>query len=277
MILLEKMVPVMTELYHFAKNLVLDCGRQLRTRRRECGISIQEKAGHSDIVTDHDLWVQRRLCEEILKHYPDHGIIGEENMCREGTSLWKWIIDPIDGTTNYCQFGRDYAISVALFCSEQPIFGFVLDVENARLYEGGVSAQSKIPECRETAEKGILHIGFKTMRDFTCQGADPYALAEKFRGVRYLGCASLELCGIAQEQAGFYVNSHLKLWDFAAAQSVLHSRGCKIKAVPLSNGNYFVCAYRSPFLYRQCFSFFPKALQQKLNENGGDISHVTNL
>ena len=99
-------MPVMTELYHFAKNLVLDCGRQLRARRREYGISIQEKTGHSDIVTDHDLWLQRRLCEEILKRYPDHGIIGEENMCREGTSLWKWIIDPIDGTTNYCQFGK---------------------------------------------------------------------------------------------------------------------------------------------------------------------------
>ena len=154
-------MPVMTELYHFAKNLVLDCGRQLRARRREYGISIQEKTGHSDIVTDHDLWLQRRLCEEILKRYPDHGIIGEENMCREGTSLWKWIIDPIDGTTNYCQFGKDYAISVALFCSEQPIFGFVLDVENVRLYEAEVLAQSKIPECRETAEKGILHIGFK--------------------------------------------------------------------------------------------------------------------
>ena len=257
-------MPVMTELYHFAKNLVLDCGRQLRARRRECGISIQEKTGHSDIVTDHDLWVQRRLCDEILKRYPDHGIIGEENMCRRGTSLWKWIIDPIDGTTNYCQFGRDYAISVALFCSEQPIFGFVLDVENARLYEGGVLAQSKIPECRETAEKGILHIGFKTHAGFYLpKGRILTPWRKSFEDVRYLGCASLELCGIAQEQAGFYVNSHLKLWDFAAAQSVLHSQGCKIKAVPPFNGNYFVCAYRSPFSLSAMFFFFSKSVAAK--------------
>ena len=266
----------MTDLCNFARDLVLGCGELLREKRRQSDFSVQEKSGHSDIVTDHDVWVQRYLCERILRCYPDHSIVGEEGMCREGASCWKWVIDPIDGTTNYCQFGRDYAISVAILCSGQPVYGFVLDVENARLYEGGDPPQDDTQQaCQERPEEGILHMGFKSMRDFSRRGADPYALAERFRGVRYLGCASLELCAIADEQAGVYVNSHLKLWDFAAAQAILQSRGCRVAAAELADGIYFVCAYRASSIYQACLPYFPEEIRRKLNENGGTIFHVT--
>lgn len=278
----------MTDVRDFARELVLGCGEYLRSLRRQNSFSVMEKTDHSDIVTDHDLFVQQYLSERILKKYPDHGVIGEENMCREGTSPWKWVIDPIDGTTNYCQFGKDYAVSAALLYQGKPAYGFVLDVEKERLYEGDVLAEAKnkcpgenndapkTDSCNihESAQDGILHIGFKTMRDFNLGGADPYALMERFRGVRYLGCASLELCGITDESAGVYINSHLKLWDFAAAYAVLKENGCHMAAAELSDGNYFVCAYRSPLLIRQCFPFFPEMVRQKLIENGGDIFHA---
>ena len=134
------------------------------------------------------------------------------------------MIDPIDGTTNYCQFGRGYAISLALLRNGRPVYGFVLDVERGKLFEGGASETPAGQTSGEPAEEGILHIGFQTMRDFALLGADPDALAECFRGVRYRGCASLELCGIGEEHAGFYVNSHLKLWDFAAAYPDVYKR-----------------------------------------------------
>lgn len=267
----------MTRLFDFAKQLVLDCGEELRQKRREGAFSIREKAGHSDIVTDHDVWVQQYLCRQIVQRYPEHGIVGEEDMCRAGTSRWQWVIDPIDGTTNYCQFGRDYAISVALLYDGQPVYGLVLDVAQERLYEGGAAPQQMPPDCRERAQDGILHMGFKTMRELSGMGADPYALCAQFRGVRYLGCASLELCGIADAPAGVYVNSHLKLWDFAAAYVILRSRGCHFAAAALAGGSYFVCACHSPLLYRQCMPFFPDEAQRKLNEMGGNIFHATNL
>lgn len=114
------------------------------------------------------------------------------------------------------------------------------------------------------------------MRDFSLLGADPYALAECFRGVRYRGCASLELCGIGEEHAGFYVNSHLKLWDFAAAYPILRSRGCHVFACELSENRYFVCGFRSMELYCQCEPFFPEQVRRKLNKNGGDPFHAAN-
>ena len=260
----------------FARVLVLDCGARLREKRTKNDFSIWKKTGHNDIVTEHDLWAQKFLSGQILSRYPDHGILGEEETARLSSSPWRWVIDPIDGTTNYCQFGRGYAISLALLRIGRPVYGFVLDVERGKLFEGGSSETPAGQTSGEPPEEGILHIGFQTMRDFSLLGADPYALAECFRGVRYRGCASLELCGIGEEHAGFYVNSHLKLWDFAAAYPILRSRGCHVFACELSENRYFVCGFRSMELYCQCEPFFPEQVRRKLNKNGGDPFHAAN-
>ena len=260
------------ELTAFGRALVRACGARLRDMRCAGGFAVEEKHGHSDLVTEHDRWAQRFLTEGILTAYPDHGVLGEEGEGRAGASPFSWVIDPIDGTTNYCQFGRDYAISLALLYRGRPIHGFVLDVQGNCLHEGRSAARSA--PAAESPRQGVLHMGFKTMQEFAAMGADPYALAAQFRGVRYLGCASLEICAIAQQQAGFYVNSHLKWWDFAAAEAVLSSRGCQVAAAELSPGRYFVCAFRSPALYRQCQPFFPARARRALNEKG-DLLHVT--
>ncbi len=279
MISLGKMVFVMGEysvaLMDFAKKLVLDCGEKLREKRRKSNFLVREKDGYSDIVTDHDIWVQQYLSERIMKQYPGHSILGEEGMGRRGDAPWKWVIDPIDGTTNYCKFGKEYAISLAILYQGKPIYGFVLDVENRRFYEGHIDNWKQTADQKESPEESILHIGFKTMQEFSRQGADPYALAERFCGVRYYGCASLELCSITEEQSSFYVNTNLKLWDFAAAYVVLLSRGCKLVAVEVSKGAYFVCAYRFLSLYQQCYPYFPESVRQLLNKNGGKFFHVT--
>lgn len=260
----------------FARPLLLSCGRKLRDMRKNSVFSVQEKHGHSDIVTDHDLWVQEYLTSRLLDRNPDHGVIGEEKTGPRGVSDWSWVIDPIDGTTNYCQYGRDYAISLALLYKGVPYYGMVLDVEREHLYEGGGLPIDQCLSRDENPRDGILHMGFKTMRDFTQLGADPYALAESFRGMRYSGCASLELCGISEEKCGLYVNTHLKLWDFAGAYAILQSRNCRMAVVRMVDDNYFVCAFRSPNLFHQCCALFPEMIQQKLNETGGIFTYASN-
>ena len=148
----------------------------------------------------------------------------------------------------------------------------MLDVAADRLHEGGVSPAAASGD--QAPEEGILHMGYKTMQRFSQMGADPYALAARFQGVRYMGCASLELCAIAQERCGFYVSTHLKLWDFAAAAAILSSQGCRLAAAELTSGQYFVCAFRSPALYRQCETYFPAQARHALNLTGGPF-HVT--
>ena len=256
----------------FARSLVAECGQKLQKMRQNETFQVRQKAGHSDIVTDHDLWAQQYLSHRISRAYPTHSILGEEGGGFQGHSDYAWVIDPIDGTTNYLHYGRGYAISVALMRQGTPVYGLVLDVASGTLHEG--SPSPSVPAGAEAPEDGILHMGYKTMQRFAEMGADPYALAARFQGVRYMGCASLELCAIAQERCGFYVSTHLKLWDFAAAASILSSQGCRLAAAQIKDGQYFVCAFRSPALYRQCEPYFPPLARQALNQTGGPF-HAT--
>lgn len=256
----------------FARSLVTGCGHKLRSMRQSEALQARPKNGHSDIVTDHDLWVQQYLTRSIRRAYPTHSVLGEEGGGFQGSSDFTWVIDPIDGTTNYLHYGRGYAISVALLRGGAPAYGLVLDVAADRLHEGGVSPAAASGD--QSPEEGILHMGYKTMQRFTQMGADPYALAARFQGVRYMGCASLELCAIARERCGFYVSTHLKLWDFAAAAAILSSQGCRLAAAELTSGQYFVCAFRSPALYQQCEPYFPAQARHALNLTGGPF-HAT--
>ena len=80
-----------------------------------------------------------------------------------------------------------------------------LDVQGNCLHE--VITRPESAPADESPARGVLHMGFKTMQGVCRHGGRSHALAAQFRRVRYLGCASLEICAIAQQQAGFYVNS----------------------------------------------------------------------
>ena len=114
------------------------------------------------------------------------------------------------------------------------------------------------------------------MEALKAMGADPLLFARQFQGMRYFGCASLELCAVGEERCGVYVNAHLKLWDFAAAWAVLQGQGCHIAAAPVEEDSWFVCAASSRELYRACLPYFPQNIQTKLEETGGILFHAAN-
>ena len=258
----------------FARSLVLACGVRLRERRRSAPFAVREKGDYRDIVTDHDLWVQEYLLSRLLARWPDHGVLGEEGARRPGSSPWTWVLDPIDGTTNYCQLGKDYAISLGLLREGVPVWGLVLDVASGRLLEGEPSGERR--ERPGGLHQALLHMGCKTMEALKAMGADPLLFARQFQGMRYFGCASLELCAVGEERCGVYVNAHLKLWDFAAAWAVVQGQGCHIAAAPVEEDSWFVCAASSRELYRACLPYFPQNIQTKLEETGGILFHAAN-
>ena len=97
-----------------------------------------------------------------------------------------------------------------------------------------------------------------------------------FSAVRYLGCASLELCRLAQGEPGAYVNSHLRLWDFAGALPVLQRAGCSLRALPMGGGHYFVCAYSAAGLGQACLPWLPPTVRRQLEQGKGEEFHVEN-
>ena len=190
------MIGELWPLADFARNLVVACGARLRERRRSISPAMREKGSYRDIVTDHDLWVQQYLAEALQKEAPFCGILGEEGARRQGASPWTWVLDPIDGTTNYYQAGRGYAISLGLLYREEPVWGLVLEGSSGKALEGSIpyGAGRSGPA---DPHQAVLHLGVKTMESLTALGVDAYRFARQFQGVRYFGCASLELCSVA--------------------------------------------------------------------------------
>ena len=265
----EELLP----LADFARSLVVSCGARLEERRRGLSPAMREKGSYRDIVTDHDLWVQEYLLSRLLARWPDHGVLGEEGARRQGTSPWTWVLDPIDGTTNYYQAGRGCAISLGLLYRGEPVWGLVLDISSGKAREGSIPygpgrSGSLAPH------QAMLHLGVRTMESLTALGGNAYRFARQFQGVRYFGCASLELCSVAEERGGVYVNSHLKLWDFAAAWAILRSQGCSIAAAPMEGEDWFVCAATSRELYQACLTLLPPSIRTKLEKTGGILSYA---
>ena len=262
------------EMIAFARSLVLSSGQYLRGLRATTVVEMHEKDGPEDIVTDHDVWIQNRLTAEIALRYPRHALIAEEGVEARGRCEWTWVIDPIDGTTNYCLAGERYAISVGLMHFGAPYYGLVLDVSSGCLHEGRFSREEP-GASSESSERSFLYLGFKTIRDLASLGGDPLGLGVRFMGVRAWGCASLELCEIARMRSGFYLSSRLRLWDFAAAASILSAAGCTLRAVPLDGGRWLVAAFHSPKLLNDCAHFLPEPLRQKLlAPSGGGYIHA---
>lgn len=261
-----------SELIRFGSRLVYECGLRLADKRRNEEMFITEKNGYSDIVTDHDIWVQQFLFERIMEKYPSHRFMGEETLSGLCTdkgeeSPWLWVVDPIDGTSNYSSMGRNFAISVALMEQEKIVCGWVYDVMAGIFYEGvggenGFRMEYTEGKCRK--EECLLYMGHKTMMDLDLAGENPWELCGEFLGVRYDGCASLELCRLSEMKNGAYLNSHLKLWDFAAAAAVLAERGYTVKAARMGDEKYFVCAYGSEEVYRICEKYFPGKVRENM-------------
>ena len=122
------------ERFELAETLVRQAGAALRQVRLEAD-AVRCKTGHQDLVTVWDRKTERFLRRGILSKFPSDAIVGEEYPAVSTAAPGAvWYVDPIDGTTNFINQHRNYAVSVGCWQGSKPLFGLVLDVEADRLY-----------------------------------------------------------------------------------------------------------------------------------------------
>ena len=121
------------ERFELARTLVLQAGDMLRRIHFEFG-DVHQKTGHQDLVTKWDAETERFLRRAILSAFPHDSIIGEEFPAAGQNGNVTWYLDPIDGTTNFINAHRSYAVSVGCWQDTTPLFGLVLDAERQTLY-----------------------------------------------------------------------------------------------------------------------------------------------
>lgn len=227
------------ERFELAVSLVRQAGAALRQARLEEN-AIRQKTGHRDLVTGWDCETERFLRRGILEKFPADAIVGEEYPAASTDSQSAvWYIDPIDGTTNFINQHRNYAVSVGCWQQGRPLFGLVLDVEADRLYlaKAGEGAWCEGAAIRTSGRRNTAELLLFTpdvLHTFLKPG--PFregllGLAQDVRGVRSIGSVALELCAVACGEADLCAATRSSPWDHNAARIILEEAGGKIAAL----------------------------------------------
>ena len=229
------------------------------------------KTGHQDIVTDHDKKVEQFFRGNIHRHFPQDDIVGEEFSGKIGTgSGIRWYIDPIDGTTNFVNLRRNFAVSVGCYRDNQPVFGLVLDVIRNDLYsafagEGAYKNAQKLGEGRVPENLGEMILSTPNVQDAFWRGYPQQnamlRLADEVRAVRCMGSVALELCQVAEGTVDIFVAMRSAPWDHNAARLILQEAGCYISQL----GEDTLCLDRETSVYA-CRS---RGLAEKLRTEYG--------
>ena len=192
-----------------------------------------ESKGHNDYVSEADRAAEREVIETIHKHYPDHAILAEESGA-SGDSETVWIIDPLDGTTNFLHGFPVFAVSIGVQVNGRMEHGVVYDPMRQELFTAsrGEGAQLDGRRIRVSKHTTLDHALIGTGFPFRDGGMtiEPYlrmlqkAIAST-SGVRRAGSAALDLCYVAAGRLDAYWETGLAPWDLAAGTLIVREAG----------------------------------------------------
>ncbi|TGN17122.1 inositol monophosphatase family protein [Leptospira idonii] len=230
--------------YHFL-NFLPSVGNFLAEKHLSTNLQVSEK-GTYDLVTEADLGAEKMVLDEIQKFYPHDGFLSEEFGEHHGDSGFRWIIDPLDGTTNYTHGLPLYGVSVAVEHEDtkQPVIGMVYFPELNTFYhsikgKGAFRDKTQIHvSTRKSMKEALFVTGFPYDRNKSLDVLMVYykSILQKSRGIRRTGAATLDLCWIADGKFDGYYELGLKPWDMAAAGLIVQEAGGMVTTM---DGNDF--------------------------------------
>lgn len=208
---------------------------------------LSTKVSPQDLVTDVDKGAETMIRNLILTHFPDHVILGEEGV-EPGSAAsiealqnaldaeYLWIVDPIDGTTNFVQGFPYFCVSIALAYKGELIVGVIYDPMRDELFvaEKGKGAyihgvKSEVSR-EEKVSDSVLAIGFNPDRDYALplNMKAINALADQTRSLRAMGSAAMHLAYVAAGRLSGYYEVGLNSWDIAAGVLLVQESGGKV-------------------------------------------------
>ena len=231
-----------TELQIFldvATESVLAAGAVLKEKWGKLSDSDIQEKGPGDLVTEADKLAEAEVLKVLKRHLPEHQILAEESgSLGNAKSKYLWAIDPLDGTTNYAHGLPLAATSVGLMIDGVPTVGAVYNPFSDELFQAatGLGATRNRRPIRvsktQKLNKSLLITGFAYDRRETNDNnyAEFCHLTHLSQGVRRLGCASMDLAGVACGRLDGYWERGIQPWDMAAGIVVLREAGGKVTA-----------------------------------------------
>ncbi len=190
-----------------------------------------------NLVTQADVEAEQLIAEKIRQVFPKHHLLGEEGLKASVDAEHLWIIDPIDGTNNFAHGIPHFGISIAYYQAGQPVCGVVFNPARNDWYwaqrgEGAYYNGKKLHvNQHRQLDQTMVACGFYydrgAMMRATLATIDA-VFSRKIHGIRRMGTAALDFCGVASGQFGAYFEYRLNAWDFAAARLFVEEAGGKV-------------------------------------------------
>ncbi len=194
-------------------------------------LQIHEK-GRNDFVTEVDKQAEKIIINELRSKYPNHGILAEESGSHKGDEF-QWIIDPLDGTTNYLHGIPQFAISIALTHRKRLEHGIIYDPLREELYIASRGDGARLNDHRlrvsqrASLDGALLGTGFpfRDQRFVKAYLGMFEALLQDTSGIRRPGSAALDLAYVAAGRTDGFWELGLAPWDFAAGVLLIQEAG----------------------------------------------------
>ena len=236
---MHPMLTIATRAARSAGNIIM------RSLDRLDRVKVMEKQQSNDFVSEVDKAAEDEILYIIKKAYPKHSFLAEESGQIEGSEPYQWIIDPLDGTTNFLHGFGHFAVSIALLKNKKLECAVIYDPSRDELFtaERGGGAHLNNRRIRVAQRKeldgSLMGTGFPFCRpDFTdeyLRTAKPFM--NQCAGIRRAGAASLDLAYVATGRLDGYWEFNLKPWDIAAGILLAQEAG-GIVSEPDGGSNY---------------------------------------
>jgi myo-inositol-1(or 4)-monophosphatase len=222
---------------------LLDIGQRAATQAAELLVDgldrvravVETKTSSTDMVTEMDRAAERLIVETILGARPNDSIVGEEGTAEVGSSAVAWIVDPLDGTTNYLYGHPGFAVSIAATVHGEVCAATVLDPLHGDLFtatSGGGSRRNGTPiqaSDQSTLAHALVATGFGYDPDRRRRQARVLVdLLPTVRDIRRMGAAAVDLCSVACGRVDAFFERGLAAWDYAAGALVASEAGARV-------------------------------------------------
>lgn len=207
---------------------------------------IEQKGSFSNLVSYVDKEAENRLVKKLEELLPGAGFIGEEGTEVIGTNEYKWIIDPLDGTTNFLHGLPLFAISIGLTRNDETILGIVHEVMHQECFHAIEGGKAYCNE-KEISISPIKHLNESLLATgfpyYHTEKKENYleiikTFLEQTHGIRRLGSAAIDLAYVACGRMEGFFEYNLKPWDVAGGTFILQQAGGKV--TDFSGGDNYI-------------------------------------
>lgn len=207
---------------------------------------IDTKISPTDMVSDVDRRAESEATRVLSSRRPDDEIMAEEGTSLAGSSGVRWVVDPLDGTTNYLFGIPQFSVSIAAEIDDKPLVGVVVDPSRNETWVAAAGQgallngeRCQVPSGRSTLDTALVATGFGYRKERrSWQASVLTKVLPAVRDIRRFGSAALDLCWIGGGRFDAYYEWGLNPWDFAAGALVAAEAGAVVEVL----GNRLVVA-----------------------------------